>query len=248
MLIGIVGVVTAYICFAGLSFVSYLLSPLQNLSLRIRLFAEKLLCYSIRFLLRLQPWLQCRCNIPRINDVYDKIGSRKVIFVANHRSNLDTFLLISYIPGLRGLAKKELYYNIFFAPMMWLMGFIPVKKGDFHSFLRGLEKVKKQILGQNKAFLVFPETTRAEKGFKGVKKFSSSPFQLAVDTQALVVPIAIKNTDQLYGRGDLFLHPYQPVEVKMLAPLFPETFITGSVFDADRLRDQVWTMINQELQ
>lgn len=197
--------------------------------------------------MRLQPWFQCETNLPGISEIYQKIGSRRVIFAANHRSNLDTFILISYIPGLRGMAKSSLFYNIFFAPIMWIIGFIPVEKGNLRSFLEGLALVRKKILDRNRSLLIFPETTRCQKGAVGVGKFSAAIFQLAVDSQAVIVPIALQNTDQLYGRGDLLLNPFQKTKVTMLEPIFPNQLPTTGQDQAEHLKDLVWNRISREL-
>ena len=135
------------------------------------------------------------------------------MFVANHRSNLDTFLLISLIPGLRGMAKKSLFSNPFFAPMMHLAGFVPVKKGNLNDFRKGIDLLKTKILNKNFAALVFPETTRCQKNAMGLQKFSDAVFLAAIESQALIVPIIIQGSDQVLGRGDLLLNPYKPIQM-----------------------------------
>lgn len=152
------------------------------------------------------------------------------MFVANHRSNLDTFILISCIPGLRGLAKKSIYYNIFFAPFMMVIGFIPVSKGSITSFLRGLQSLKTRVLDLNRPVLIFPETTRCPKNFMGIQKFTPSIFQVAIDSQAVIVPIIIKGTDQTMGQGDLFLTPFQRMNIKMLPQISPNQFTDAKLF------------------
>jgi 1-acyl-sn-glycerol-3-phosphate acyltransferase len=199
-------------------------------------------CLSIRLLLRLQPWLRCETNFHGILGFYERFHTRKILFVANHRSNLDTFLLISYIPGLRGLAKSSLFYNIFFAPFMYVAGFIPVDKGSPESLLKGLKRLREKLLERNRSVLIFPETTRCEKGFPSVHKFGASFFSLAIDSHALVVPLAIECTDQLMGRGDFLLNPFQPVKIKMLEPVDATQFK-----DSVELRDLVWNQVKAEL-
>ena len=205
-------------------------------------FAEHFQCQSIRWLLQLQPWYKCATNLPPIWNFYENLGTRKVIFVANHRSNLDTFILISHIPGLRGLAKKSIYYNIFFAPFMMVNGFIPVAKGNVSSFVQGLHQLKIKILDLDRPVLVFPETTRCLKNFSGVQKFSPSVFQIAMDSQATVVPIVIKDSDQTMGRGDFLLKPFQKMEVIML-----QQISTAHFSDSKLLSDHVSELIMKEL-
>ena len=171
---------------------------------------------------------------------YDRFQTRRILFVGNHRSNLDTFLLISFIPGLRGLAKSSLFQNIFFAPYMWLCGFIPVDKGSLNSLAQGLKLLKSKLLLKDRAVLAFPETTRCKKDFKGVGKFGASFFSLAIESEATIVPFVFKGTDQLMGKGDFFINPFQPVTLTLLEP------IKAADFQNPReLRDLVWSQIHE---
>lgn len=227
--LALVGFVMGYLVTLPLFLLSGLLRPFGQLSRVLRSVAELVQCLSIRFLLKIQPWLQCQTNFPAILKFYENLGTRQVMFVANHRSNLDTFLLISYIPSLRGLAKSSLFSNIFFAPMMWAVGFIPVQKGSITGFIQGLRLMKEKILSQQQPVLVFPETTRCVKGFVGVQKMSQAVFDVAMETSAVVVPIYIQGTDQLMGRGDLLVHPFTPVSLKLLPSLKAKEYASAAL-------------------
>ena len=240
--IAVIGFFCGYLLVFSLLFLSFLCGPWPKASVFMRHRAEDFQCLSIRFLLKIQPWLECETNFHSILGFYRPLATRKVVFVANHRSNLDTFLLISYIPGLRGLAKSSLFYNIFFAPFMWVIGFVPVDKGSAQSFISGIDLIKKRILAQDKSVLVFPENTRCEKGFPSINKFSGAFFSMAIDSQALIVPIVIKGTDQLMGRGDLFLNPYQPVQIRMLDPVQANQYS-----DFFKLKEDVWSQMQKAL-
>lgn len=220
---------------------SFLTRFIPELSRRISYAAEYIQCFSIRFLLKIQPWLRCDENFQDIYGFYDCYKTRKIMFVSNHRSNLDTFILISLIPGLRGLAKSTLYYNIFFMPIMLAAGFVAVRKGNINGFLEGLRKLKTKILDMNKAVLIFPETTRCKKNFNSINKFSSAIFEVAIDTSAIVVPIFIHGTDQLLGRGDFFLNPYSPVKFKILNPIPANQFVKPA-----ELSKYVWGLLALE--
>ncbi len=225
--IALIGSTGGYLISGSLLFVAHLMSPISALSTPIRLYGELILCYVIRFLLWTQPWLICSTNFPSQLSLFELSRKRKIVYVANHRSNMDTFLLLSYIPGVRGLAKQTLYHNLFFAPFMWIMGFVPVEKGSPQSFIQGLKLVHQRLLDQKRPFLVFPENQRCQKGFVGLQKFSVAPFVLAVEAKALVVPVVMKATDALMGRGDLWLHPFRPIEIQMLDPIESTEFEDG---------------------
>lgn len=222
-------------------FLSFLFSKLTAVSLFFGYCAEYIQCYSIRFLLKIQPWLKCENNFQSIYGFYEQYGTRNIMFVSNHRSNLDTFFLISFIPGLRGMAKSTLYYNLFFAPYMIAAGFVPVKKGSINGFIEGLRFLKSKILEQNKAALVFPETTRCVKNYDSVGKFSTAVFDVAISSSSLVVPIYLHNTDQVMGKGDLFLHPFRPIELKIFNAISTDQFKSSI-----ELTDHVWNILHTE--
>lgn len=240
--IAVIGSLFGYVFTFALYFLALLLSPWKSLSDRIRHGGEFLQCASIRFLLRLQPWLRVETNLPGIRGFYEGLGTRRVLFVGNHRSNLDTFLLISYIPGLRGLAKSSLFYNLFFAPFMWVAGFIPVSKGNAESFMTGLKQLRTKLLERERPVLIFPENTRCEKGAPSLGKFSASVFSMAIDSRALIVPLAITGTDDVLGKGDLWLSPGHPIRIKMLPPIRSSDYT-----DPQSLRDRVREALKVEL-
>jgi 1-acyl-sn-glycerol-3-phosphate acyltransferase len=240
--IGFIGFFWGYLITCSLFLISRALAPFKTLSEKISRLAETGSCLSIRLLLRMQPWLQCETNLHGILGFYRQFPNRKIVFVANHRSNLDTFLLISYIPGLRGLAKSSLFYNLPFALPMCLAGFIPVRKGSPSSYLSGVRALKVQALDQDRPVLSFPENTRCNKGFNSINKFGGSFFSLAIEGQALVIPLVIESTDKLLGRGDLFLHPFKKAKIKMLTPI-PVDSSTNFI----ELRDSVWQQMKQAM-
>ncbi|HRO66383.1 MAG TPA: lysophospholipid acyltransferase family protein [Pseudobdellovibrionaceae bacterium] len=240
--IGLVGSLFGYVFTFALYFAAFLLSPWKGPSDRIRHGGEFFQCASIRFLLRLQPWLRAETNLPELRGFYDNFGTRRVLFVGNHRSNLDTFLLISYVPGLRGLAKSSLFYNIFFAPFMWVAGFIPVKKGSPESFMEGLKMLRTKLLERERPVLIFPENTRCKKGASSLEKFSAAVFSMAIDAEALIVPLAIVGTDDVLGKGEFWLSPGHPIRIKMLPPVRASDYT-----DAQALRDRVREALKVEL-
>lgn len=239
--IAVIGLTMGYVVTLSVFLIAWLLSPWKKLSEKVNHLAEYIQCYSIRTLLLLQPWLKCEDNFQSIYGFYDRYQSRKVMFVANHRSNMDTFLLISLIPGLRGMAKSSLYYNIFLAPFMWFVGFVPVEKGNANGFLKGLRLVEEKILKRNRSALVFPETTRCKKNQIGINKFSTAVFEAARRSDALVVPIQIKNTDKLLGRGDIFVYPFQLIKLH----IFPE-LKANDFKSAQDLADKVRSVLMNE--
>lgn len=224
MTIAIIGTLFGYLLTFFLFVLAKVIKPLHPPSSKVILdFTERFYASSIHFLLKLQPWLHYKTNLPRLSQyrafINHQCQTRRLLYVANHRSNLDTFLLISLIPGLRGLAKSSLFYNFFFAPFMWIVGFIPVEKGNAKSFIDGLDRLRTELLANEIPVLIFPENTRCSKGSSKLNKWGQAVFKMAIEAKATIIPIALKNTDTVLGRGDLLLTPFRPIQIKMLTPV-----------------------------
>ena len=124
------------------------------------------------------------------------------IFASNHRSFLDTASLFLHAgeDGRRVgvLAKKELLK----VPILGHgMGHVNVMAIDRSNRQRAFETVRdatERIKG-GVSFVVFAEGTRARPG--ELLPFKKGAFYMAVDAGVPVVPVAIKNTDVLMGKG-----------------------------------------------
>lgn len=228
--IAVIGFIMAYVTCGFLHLIIFILNRLgfEKNSRKIEILAEYIQCYSIYVLLKIQPWLSFTENFQSIYNFYERYRTRRVMVVCNHRSSLDTFILIGLIPGLRGMAKKSIFYNVFFAPIMLMIGFVPVEKGSLTSFREGIQLLRNRILERDRPALVFPETTRCPKGFDGIGKFSEAVFTAALESKALVVPILIKNTDRVYGRGDLWVNPFEKAQFKILPEIDSQNFTNCS--------------------
>src|SRR6185437_8185136 len=64
--------------------------------------ANQVMLWGVRFLLHIQPWFK--------GDLDIQIPEGGVLVVSNHRSNLDAFLLLAYVSGVRVLAKHSLFF------------------------------------------------------------------------------------------------------------------------------------------
>jgi 1-acyl-sn-glycerol-3-phosphate acyltransferase len=110
------------------------------------------------------------------------------------------------------------------------------------NYLKAMQTVETALAaGEN--VHIFPEYTRCPKGFVGTQKFALAPFQIALKTRALVVPIVFKDTDLVWSRGFWGLNARHRVRVYSLPP------VDGAQFDNPRaLLVAVQTRIDAELQ
>ena len=164
------------------------------------------------------------------------------VFVSNHRSYLDTAALFAYTGRRLGvLAKKELL-NV---PILGFgMGFVNVMAIDRSNRERALKTVEAATarIRSGRSFGVFAEGTRAKPG--EFLPFKKGAFYMAAQAGVSIVPIAIKNTDQLMGKGTGEAKP-GTIEIIMLPPV--STAGVTSDEDVKRLVNSVHSAIGKEL-
>jgi 1-acyl-sn-glycerol-3-phosphate acyltransferase len=164
------------------------------------------------------------------------------VFVANHWSYLDAAPLFAFTGRRMGMVgKKELLK----APILgYGMGFVNVIAVDRSNRDRAVEtlKIATARLRSGISFGVCPEGTRALPG--EMLPFKKGAFHMAVQAGVPVVPIALKNSDQLMGRGTGEAWP-GTIEMVMLAPV--DTSSVSSDEDLRKLVDLVQGMIMKEL-
>jgi len=139
------------------------------------------------------------------------------------------------------VAKKELLK----APILgYGMGFVNVIAIDRSNRERAVKtlKIATERLRSGICFGVCPEGTRAFPG--EMLPFKKGAFHMAVQAGVPIVPIALKNSDLLMGRGTGEAWP-GTIEMVMLPPV--ETSSVSSDQDLDQLVKHVQGIIMKEL-
>lgn len=121
------------------------------------------------------------------------------VFISNHRSYLDTATLFLYTGRRIGLlAKKELLK----VPILgYGMGYVNIMAIDRSNRERAIETMAAATtrLRNGISFGVFAEGTRAKPG--EFLPFKKGAFYMAIEAGVPVVPVAMKNTDELMGKA-----------------------------------------------
>src|SRR5829696_5840880 len=121
------------------------------------------------------------------------------VFVSNHRSYLDTaamFICTGRRIGL--LAKKELLKVPVLGVGMGFVNVMAIDRTNRESAIRTTEAAAQRIKS-GVSFAVFVEGTRAKPG--ELLPFKKGAFYMARQAGVPVVPVAIKNSDVLMGKG-----------------------------------------------
>ena len=164
------------------------------------------------------------------------------VFISNHRSYLDTATLFAYAgPRLGLLAKKELLK----VPILgYGMGYVNIMAIDRSNRDRAIQTTEAATarIRSGRSFGVFAEGTRAKPG--EFLPFKKGAFYMAAQAGVPIVPVAIKDTDYLMGKGTGEARP-GTIEMVLLTPV--STTGVSSDDEVKLLLDRVHTMIGAEL-
>ena len=165
------------------------------------------------------------------------------VFVSNHRSYLDTATLFLHTGRRIGLlAKKELLK----VPILgYGMGFVNVMAIDRSNRQRALQTTDAATtrIKSGRSFGVFAEGTRARPG--ELLPFKKGAFYMAAQAGVPIVPVAMKNTDYLMGKGTGEARS-GTIEMTILPPV--STANCESDEAIKRLVDRVHSMVADELE
>ncbi|OOB77003.1 MAG: hypothetical protein BEN19_02940 [Epulopiscium sp. Nuni2H_MBin003] len=144
------------------------------------------------------------------------------LYVANHRGLFDSLVIADTVDdpcifiGKNGIKKMPIVRTWFSA-----IGSIYITREDSR---QSLEVIKKgiQTLKDKQSVVIFPEGTRTKTGELG--EFKAGSFKLAFNSNALIVPIAIKNTELIFEKNNkrvkpanVYVNVGKPIDVSVLS-------------------------------
>jgi len=165
------------------------------------------------------------------------------VFVSNHRSYLDTAAMFVYTGRRIGLlAKKELLKVPVLGVGMGFVNVMAIDRSNRESAIRTTEAAARRIKS-GISFAVFVEGTRAKPG--ELLPFKKGAFYMARQAGVPVVPVAIKNSDVLMGKGTGEARSGR-IEMVFMKPIDTAHLTTDD--DIDRLIADVHALIAKELE
>ena len=164
------------------------------------------------------------------------------VFIANHRSYLDTATLFAFLGRRIGMiSKKEVLKVPILGYGMSYVNVMAIDRTNRERAIQTMDAATKR-LRSGISFGVFAEGTRAQPG--EFLQFKKGAFYMAAQAGVPIVPVAIKNTDVLMGKGTGEAKT-GTIEMVLLPPC--ETDGVSSDAEVQRLLEQVQQVIASEL-
>jgi putative phosphoserine phosphatase/1-acylglycerol-3-phosphate O-acyltransferase len=143
-------------------------------------------------------------------------SARPAVFIWNHRSIFDAQIVGRLVQRDFGaVAKKELEKVPLFAAASRFMHIAFVDRSDSRAAVTALEPATR-LLREGISMLVAPEGTRV--AGEGIGEFKKGAFRMAMAAQVPIVPIVIRNVDDIGSRSSGTMRP-GVVDVAVLPPI-----------------------------
>ncbi len=141
---------------------------------------------------------------------------RPAVFLFNHQSQLDVFVLGAVLRrDFTGVAKKELEYSPFFGPIGYLADVAYIDRGNNQKAQHQLEPVV-DMLRSGRSIAIAPEGTRSPTS--RLLPFKKGPFHMAMQAHVPIVPIVMRNCGEIMAAHSMVIHP-GTVDVAVLPPV-----------------------------
>ena len=130
-----------------------------------------------------------------------KVNSGPAIYVSNHQSWLDVFVLLPMDLGIKFVSKREIFWIPLVGWVMHIIGHVPLVRGDRSSGSAAMATCQR-ILDAGYPVFFFAEGTRTrhldEHGRPIVQGFKRGAFKLGCDNPDVpIVPISISGTREM---------------------------------------------------
>ncbi|EKE00932.1 MAG: 1-acyl-sn-glycerol-3-phosphate acetyltransferase [uncultured bacterium] len=145
-------------------------------------------------------------------------SDRPYVIISNHLSHYDIPLIFATFPGasVRMIAKKELYRIPVFGWGIKAGECISIDRKNPRQAYRDLVMAKEKMLSGIKIWIA-PEGGRSRTGKMG--EFKKGGFKLALDTKAIIVPVAIVGSNKILPPGTFDIGVDENVEMHICKPI-----------------------------
>ncbi len=127
------------------------------------------------------------------------LPDKNYIFMSNHQSFVDIFVLLANIPkDFKFIMKSELMKIPILGAAMRKAGYMEIEREDPRESIKQLNKAV-EMIKKGTSVLIFPEGTRSADG--RLLPFKKGGFYIAIRSGTDIVPLCIKGTHKIAPKG-----------------------------------------------
>ncbi len=154
---------------------------------------------------------------PEVTGAENLQKGQSYVFVANHSSMFDAWLIYGWLPVVfKWLMKASLRRIPFVGTACKAAGHIFIERGVSHQAMQSLEEAKSRLVN-GVSVVIFPEGTRSKDGQMG--QFKRGAFQIAFDMQLPVVPVSLSGVYDVLSKDKYLVHPGRRVKMTIGKPV-----------------------------
>jgi 1-acyl-sn-glycerol-3-phosphate acyltransferase len=140
--------------------------------------------------------------------------SRPCVFIANHQSLIDVFIMGSVMPHRTvTVGKKSLIWIPLFGWIFWLSANLLIDRARRDKAIGTMQKAEDMVKEKGLSVIVAPEGTRSGKG--GLGPFKRGAFHLAQNTKLPLQPVVISSFANLnfwkLSAGRVIVEAIEPI-------------------------------------
>nr|XP_029122715.1 1-acyl-sn-glycerol-3-phosphate acyltransferase isoform X1 [Elaeis guineensis] len=146
-----------------------------------------------------------------------EFSNTRAIYICNHASPLDIFLVMWLTPtGTVGIAKKEIIWYPLFGQLYVLANHLRIDRSNPTAAIESIKEVARAVVQKNLSLIIFPEGTRSKTG--RLLPFKKGFVHIALQTRLPIVPMVLTGTHLAWRKNSLRVRP-APLTVKYLPPI-----------------------------
>jgi 1-acyl-sn-glycerol-3-phosphate acyltransferase len=170
---------------------------------------------------------------------------RSAVVVCNHRSYLDSILLISLYARHNTIVKSRLLDIPLFGRMLQWSGYIPSSsEGRFAAMMIQRIEGMEAFLAGGGNLIVFPEGTRSRDGRIGA--LNKGAFKIARRFRAPVKVLFVRNTDRMFRRGSFSFDTRGPNTIRLELVGSVDAAAGGETGDLPQVMGRVRAMLESK--
>ncbi|XP_022717919.1 1-acyl-sn-glycerol-3-phosphate acyltransferase-like isoform X2 [Durio zibethinus] len=175
-----------------------------------------------------------------------EFSNERAIYISNHASLIDVFLVIWLTPtGTVGIAKKEIIWYPLFGQLYVLAKHLRIDRSNPSAAIQSMKEAVQAVIKHNLSLIIFPEGTRSKNG--RLLPFKKGFVHLALQSGLPIVPMVLTGTHRAWRKGSLHVRP-APISVKYLPPIRTDNWTDDRVDDYIKMVHDIYVENLPELQ